>query len=206
MNSQNLQKYQSLPNHNKKRLNQEQVKLLESSFDSTKKLEPEKKLQLSRELGVPPRQISIWYQNRRARWKNQNLEIDYNALQLKLETALSEKLQLEKETERLRGELQKANQMLIEINGERAINIPLGDVSLSSYYEEGGSSSFHEDVISYNTTTWEIRKAVTMMKDIAVDLERDERTEMVKDLEAGVIQLLGASDECMHLSEAIQSI
>ncbi|XP_009591849.1 E3 SUMO-protein ligase MMS21-like [Nicotiana tabacum] len=52
----------------------------------------------------------------------------------------------------------------------------------------------------------EIRKAVTMMKDIAVDLERDERTEMVKDLEAGVIQLLGASDECMHLSEAIQSI
>ncbi|XP_009791459.1 E3 SUMO-protein ligase MMS21 [Nicotiana sylvestris] len=52
----------------------------------------------------------------------------------------------------------------------------------------------------------EIRKAVTMMKDIAVDLERDERTEMVKDLEAGVIQLLEASDECMHLSEAIQSI
>ncbi|XP_060189658.1 E3 SUMO-protein ligase MMS21 [Lycium barbarum] len=52
----------------------------------------------------------------------------------------------------------------------------------------------------------EIRKAVATMKDIAVSFERDERTEMVKDLEAGVIQLLAASDECMHLSEAIQSI
>ncbi|XP_009791458.1 homeobox-leucine zipper protein ATHB-52-like [Nicotiana sylvestris] len=151
MNSQNLQKYQSLPNHNKKRLNQEQIKLLESSFDSTKKLEPEKKLQLARELGIPPRQISIWYQNRRARWKNQNLEIDYNALQLKLETALSEKLQLEKETERLRGELQKVNQMLIALNGESAINFPSCDVSLSSCCEERGSSSF-QDVISYSTT------------------------------------------------------
>ncbi|OIT00364.1 homeobox-leucine zipper protein athb-52 [Nicotiana attenuata] len=160
MNSHNLQKYQSsLPNHNKKRLNQEQIKLLESSFDSTKKLEPEKKLQLAKELGVPPRQISIWYQNRRARWKNQNLEIDYNALQLKLETALSEKLQLEKETERLRGELQKANQMLIAVNGERAINIPLCDVSLSSCCEERGSSSFQEDVISYSTTWVHTREA-----------------------------------------------
>ncbi|CAN4104213.1 unnamed protein product [Withania somnifera] len=52
----------------------------------------------------------------------------------------------------------------------------------------------------------EIRKAIATMKDIAVDLERDERTEMVKDLEDGVVQLLAASDECMHLSEAIQSI
>lgn len=111
-NHQNLQKY---PKHSKKRLNPEQVKLLEASFDSTKKLDLEKKLQLARELGVPPRQISIWYQNRRARWKNQNLENDYNALQLKLENAVSEKMQLERETEILREELQRANEMLIEL-------------------------------------------------------------------------------------------
>ncbi|CAN4102927.1 unnamed protein product [Withania somnifera] len=49
-------------------------------------------------------------------------------------------------------------------------------------------------------------RAVATMKDIAVDLERDERTEMVEDLEDGIVQLLAASDECMHLSEAIQSI
>ncbi|KAM3396041.1 E3 SUMO-protein ligase MMS21 [Capsicum galapagoense] len=52
----------------------------------------------------------------------------------------------------------------------------------------------------------EIRKSIAMMKDIAVELERDERKEMVKELEDGVVQLLAASDDCMHLSEAIQSI
>ncbi|KAF3665251.1 hypothetical protein P3S67_016792 [Capsicum chacoense] len=139
-NSQNLQKYP-----NKKRLNQEQVKLLEASFDSTKKLELEKKLQLSKELGVPPRQISIWYQNRRARWKNQNLENDYNALQLKLENALSEKMQLEKETEFLRGELQRANEMLIAINSGAQGQIR--EFSLSS-------SCCDQDVVSYTSTTW----------------------------------------------------
>ncbi|XP_059283631.1 homeobox-leucine zipper protein ATHB-52 [Lycium ferocissimum] len=140
-NSQNLQKYQSLPKHNKKRLNQEQLKLLEASFDSTKKLEPEKKLQLARDLGVPSRQISIWYQNRRARWKSQNLENDYNALQLKLETALSEKMQLEKETETLRGELQRANEMLIALKS-----------GAQGQMREFALSSCCEDVMSYSTT------------------------------------------------------
>lgn len=138
-NSQNLQKY---PKHNKKRLNEEQVKLLEASFDSTKKLDPQKKLQLARELGVPPRQISIWYQNRRARWKNQNMENDYNVLQLKLENALSEKMQLEKETEILRAELQRANEMLIGLKSGAQGQIR--ELSLSS--------SCCEDVISYSTT------------------------------------------------------
>ncbi|CAN4104212.1 unnamed protein product [Withania somnifera] len=122
-NTQNLHKY---PKHNKKRLNQEQVKLLEASFNSTKKLELEKKLQ-----------------TRRARWKNQNLENDYNALQLKLEIALSEKMQLEKETETLRGELQRANEMLSALKSGTQGQIR--DFTMSSSY-------CHEDVISYSTT------------------------------------------------------
>uniref|UniRef100_A0A3Q7HHD8 Homeobox-leucine zipper protein n=1 Tax=Solanum lycopersicum TaxID=4081 RepID=A0A3Q7HHD8_SOLLC len=138
-NSQNLQKYSK---HNKKRLNQEQVKLLEASFDSTKKLDLEKKLQLSRELGVPPRQISIWYQNRRARWKNQSMENDYNALQLKLENALSEKMLLEKETKILQGELEKANEMLIGLKS-----------GAQGQIREFTLSTCCEDLISYSTTT-----------------------------------------------------
>ncbi|KAJ8543032.1 hypothetical protein K7X08_005555 [Anisodus acutangulus] len=78
----------------------------------------------------------------------------------------------------------------------------------------GGSGVATGRIISHTSALYsdnqslirEIRKAVAVMKDVAVDLERDERTEMVKDLEAGVIQLLAASDECIHLSEAIQSI
>nr|XP_016452182.1 PREDICTED: homeobox-leucine zipper protein ATHB-52-like [Nicotiana tabacum] len=153
LNSQYLHKHQSILNHNKKRLNQEQVKRLEESFDSTKKLEPEQKIQLAKELGVPPRQIAIWYQNRRARWKNQSLELDYNALQHKLDTTLAEKRKIEKENERLRGELKKVNEMLVackKAQGYEEIQglIPLNAAnSISSGCEEGiVSSNYQEDV------------------------------------------------------------
>ncbi|KAJ8556059.1 hypothetical protein K7X08_022817 [Anisodus acutangulus] len=123
-------------NHNKKRLTQEQVKRLEESFDSTKKLEPEQKLQLARELGVPPRQIAIWYQNRRARWKNQSLELDYSALQLKLDITLAEKKQIEKENERLKNELKKVNEILIACKQGQGPEEAQGISSSSSFQED----------------------------------------------------------------------
>lgn len=100
----------------KKRLTQDQVKLLETSFDHRKKLEPEQKLQLARELGVPPRQIAIWYQNKRARWKTQSLELDYNVIRVRLEHALVEKRKLERDVMRLQAELEKAHEMLHTLN------------------------------------------------------------------------------------------
>uniref|UniRef100_A0A5B7BW82 Putative E3 SUMO-protein ligase MMS21 isoform X1 n=1 Tax=Davidia involucrata TaxID=16924 RepID=A0A5B7BW82_DAVIN len=52
----------------------------------------------------------------------------------------------------------------------------------------------------------EIRKAIIMMKEVAVDLEKDTQSQMVKELEDGVIQLLEASEDCTHFSSAIQSV
>ncbi|KAH6820719.1 RING/U-box superfamily protein [Perilla frutescens var. hirtella] len=52
----------------------------------------------------------------------------------------------------------------------------------------------------------EIRKAINMMKDVGVDLEVDKESHMVNELEDGVAKLVKASDECSHLSNAIQSI
>ncbi|KAL2466805.1 E3 SUMO-protein ligase MMS21 [Abeliophyllum distichum] len=52
----------------------------------------------------------------------------------------------------------------------------------------------------------EIRKSLIIMKEIAVDTERDNESEMVKELETSVIQLLDASDHCTYLSTAIQSL
>ena len=60
----------------KKRLQLEQVKVLEKSFELGNKLEPERKIQLAKALGMQPRQIAIWFQNRRARWKTRQLERD----------------------------------------------------------------------------------------------------------------------------------
>ncbi|KAE8713049.1 Homeobox-leucine zipper protein ATHB-52 [Hibiscus syriacus] len=104
------------PKFNKKRLNQEQVRLLERSFIANKKLEPELKLQLANQLGVLPRQVAIWYQNKRARWKTQSLELDYNTLQVKLDNALSEKRRLEKDVKYLQEELRKAQEMMFAMN------------------------------------------------------------------------------------------
>ncbi|CAK9182975.1 unnamed protein product [Ilex paraguariensis] len=121
---------------NKKRLTQDQVRLLEASFDSNKKLEPERKFVLARELGILPRQIAIWYQNKRARWKNQSLELDYNMLQLRLESALAEKRQLERDIGVVRQELHKAQEMFFALS-----QAPPSVSSFPSCYEEGGSNS-----------------------------------------------------------------
>ncbi|XP_065044677.1 E3 SUMO-protein ligase MMS21 isoform X2 [Musa acuminata AAA Group] len=52
----------------------------------------------------------------------------------------------------------------------------------------------------------EIRKALSMMRSIAVDLEKQEQSDKVKELEAAVLELLDTYDDCTHFSEAIQTI
>lgn len=64
----------------KRRLALEQVRALERSFETDNKLDPERKARIARDLGLHPRQVAVWFQNRRARWKTKQLERDYNAL------------------------------------------------------------------------------------------------------------------------------
>lgn len=64
----------------KRRLSAEQVRALEKNFEVENKLEPERKARLAQELGLQPRQVAVWFQNRRARWKTKQLERDYGAL------------------------------------------------------------------------------------------------------------------------------
>ncbi|KAK1395576.1 Homeobox-leucine zipper protein ATHB-52 [Heracleum sosnowskyi] len=151
-NSQNQKSYSSKSNNKKKRLTQDEVRLLEESFNGNNRLEPERKLQLARELGIPPRQIAIWYQNKRARWKNQSLELDYTAIHMRLEAALAQKRQLEKEVQRLRVELQKSQaqalpkrqvQMLQPQHPHQLVSVS----SIESNCDEVGSSSLHDDQV-----------------------------------------------------------
>ena len=63
--------------------------MLEKSFDEENKLEPERKSQLAKKLGLQPRQVAVWFQNRRARWKTKQLERDYDVLKASYDLLLS---------------------------------------------------------------------------------------------------------------------
>jgi homeobox-leucine zipper protein len=67
------------------------------NFGNEHKLESERKDKLASELGLDPRQVAVWFQNRRARWKNKKLEEEYTKLKTSHENIVVEKCQLESE-------------------------------------------------------------------------------------------------------------
>ncbi|RRT55431.1 hypothetical protein B296_00048461 [Ensete ventricosum] len=89
----------------KRRLTVEQVRTLEKNFELGNKLEPERKMQLARALGMQPRQVAIWFQNRRARWKTKQLEKDYDVLKRHFEAIKSENEALKAHNNQLQAEI-----------------------------------------------------------------------------------------------------
>lgn len=87
-------------NKNTRKFSDEQIRSLEVMFESESRIEPRKKTQLARELGLQPRQVAIWFQNKRARWKSKQLERDYSILQTNYNSLASmyEALKKEKQT------------------------------------------------------------------------------------------------------------
>ncbi|MBA0608016.1 hypothetical protein Godav_020267 [Gossypium davidsonii] len=81
----------------KKRLTSDQLDSLEKSFQEEIKLDPDRKMKLSRELGLQPRQIAVWFQNRRARWKAKQLERLYDSLKQEFDAISREKQKLQDE-------------------------------------------------------------------------------------------------------------
>jgi len=89
----------------KRRLNIEQVRTLEKNFEIGNKLEPDRKMQLARALGLQPRQVAIWFQNRRARWKTKQLEKDYDVLKRQFEAIRSENESLQAQNKKFQAEV-----------------------------------------------------------------------------------------------------
>lgn len=103
---------------NKRRFSDEQVKSLETIFESETKLEPRKKVQVARELGLQPRQVAIWFQNKRARWKSKQIEKNYRVLKANYDNLKAKLETTKKERESLQQQLQELHS-LIEKSHER---------------------------------------------------------------------------------------
>lgn len=91
------------PNGRKKlRLSKIQSALLEESFKHHSTLNPNQKQELARELNLRPRQVEVWFQNRRARTKLKQTEVDCEFLKKCCETLTDENRRLHKELQELK--------------------------------------------------------------------------------------------------------
>lgn len=107
----------------KRRLSVEQVKALEKNFEVENKLEPERKVKLAQELGLQPRQVAVWFQNRRARWKTKQLERDYGLLKANYDALKVSYDSLHHDNETLLKEIRELKSKLNEENAESNLSV-----------------------------------------------------------------------------------
>ncbi|KAD4178290.1 hypothetical protein R6Q59_021866 [Mikania micrantha] len=86
----------------KLRLSKDQSAVLEESFKEHNTLNPKQKLALAKKLGLRPRQVEVWFQNRRARTKLKQTEVDCEFLKRCYENLTEENRRLQKEIQELR--------------------------------------------------------------------------------------------------------
>ncbi|RZC70625.1 hypothetical protein C5167_033792 [Papaver somniferum] len=96
----------------KRRMRWDQIESLERSFQEEIKLEPERKIKLAQELGLQPRKVAVWFQNRHARWKAKQLERLYDSLKQEFDIVSREKLKLQEEVMKLKMKLDHQAQMI----------------------------------------------------------------------------------------------
>ncbi|KAJ9537627.1 hypothetical protein OSB04_030360 [Centaurea solstitialis] len=79
---------------------------------------------------------------------------------------------------------------------------PRSDTGSSSRMKSAASNLSNDN----QTLLADIRKALGTMKEIGVSLEKQHKSQMVKELEAEFMELLKAYEDCVNLSSAVDSV
>lgn len=116
----------------KRRLTPEQVQFLERSFEVENKLDPERKVHLAKELSLQPRQVAIWFQNRRARYKTKQLEKEYDGLKSSYDKLKADYDTLFKENVNLKNEVHSLAEKLAQREKGKAKSEPLDSSIIST--------------------------------------------------------------------------
>ncbi|KAL5538197.1 hypothetical protein UlMin_045532 [Ulmus minor] len=98
----------------KLRLSKDQAMVLEETFKEHSTLNPKQKLALAKQLNLRPRQVEVWFQNRRARTKLKQTEVDCEHLKMCCERLTEENRRLQKEVHELRA-LKLSPQMYMQM-------------------------------------------------------------------------------------------
>uniref|UniRef100_A0ACD5X116 Uncharacterized protein n=1 Tax=Avena sativa TaxID=4498 RepID=A0ACD5X116_AVESA len=89
----------------KRKLSDEQAQFLEMSFREDRKLETPRKEKLAAELGLDSKQVAVWFQNRRARYKSKLIEEEFSKLRAAHDAVVVHNCHLEAELLRLKERL-----------------------------------------------------------------------------------------------------
>ncbi|WVZ17050.1 hypothetical protein V8G54_010032 [Vigna mungo] len=99
----------------KLRLLKEQALVLEETFKEHNTLNPKQKQALAKQLNLSPRQVEVWFQNRRARTKLKQTEVDCEYLKKCYENLTEDNRRLQKEVQELRA-LKFSPQLYMHMN------------------------------------------------------------------------------------------
>ncbi|XP_022975307.1 homeobox-leucine zipper protein HAT3-like [Cucurbita maxima] len=128
----------------KLRLSKEQSLVLEETFKEHNTLNPKQKLALAKRLNLRPRQVEVWFQNRRARTKLKQTEVDCEYLRRCCENLTEENRRLQKEVQELRA-LKLSPQLYMHMNPPTTLTMcpQCERVAVSSFSSTSVASTHH---------------------------------------------------------------
>uniref|UniRef100_A0A0E0K9V4 Homeobox-leucine zipper protein n=1 Tax=Oryza punctata TaxID=4537 RepID=A0A0E0K9V4_ORYPU len=140
----------------KRRLALEQVRALERGFDADNKLDPDRKARIARDLGLQPRQVAVWFQNRRARWKTKQLERDFAALRSRHDALRADCDALRRDKDALAAEIRELREKLSKpADTAASVKVEAGSVdaavgaaaAVATVYKDGSSDDSDSSVV-----------------------------------------------------------